>query len=346
MINSRNISLVHKIPADKPASFLSDRYLFVICKQKCAIFDVSNKAQPSHLSDIELTKDKSDTGTFFSGLLNGKAYFDIGYDCVDVFDLQDSRNPKHLGVINNFSLAKSCSLNKNLLLTLTNKTALYDMADPLRPAVVFDFEKRATDFLIAGNHLFMADPVYGIDAYDISNPTVPVKVANLKIDAARIFRSDDKTLIGDGKKYELYFLDISSSPNISLKSQVRLKGPMIFLENNYLFSRLGRTTPGDTIYGYRLQNLKPKQIFSTASSWVTNQVVNGPLLLLQGIKGYDGVSPLPNYTKQRYSIFEMKDEKVEPLGTIGLEGIFFSSIHILDKTIYIARPDGIYVYQV
>ena len=338
--------MVHKISADRPASFLSGGYLFVISKQMCSVFDLSNKAQPSHLSDIELTRDRSDTGTFFSGLLNGKAYFDIGYDGVDVFDLEDPRKPAHLGVINSFSMAKSCSIDKNLQLTRMNKTILYDMVDPIRPNAVFDFQKMATDFLVVGNYLLMTDPENGIDAYDISTPTAPMKVANLKIGAMRIFRHDDTTLITDGKNYEMCLLDIGNFPNISLISEVRLKGYLVNCENKFVFSRLGRTTPQDTIYGYHLDNLKPKQIVSIASSWVTNQVVNGQLLLLQGIKGYDGISPLPNYKTQRYSVFEMQAEKIKLTGTLDLEGIFFSSMHLLERTVYIARPNGIYIYQV
>ena len=107
-----------------------------------------------------------------------------------------------------------------------------------------------------------------------------------------------------------------------------------------------RTTRRDTIYGYRFHNdTKLKEIFSVPSAWVTNQITNGRILLLQGIKDYDGVSALPNYDTQRYSIYEMQDNKITPLGTIDREGIFFSGIHLVDRIIYIARRNGIYIYE-
>jgi len=49
---------------------------------------------------------------------------------------------------------------------------------------------------------------------------------------------------------------------------------------------------------------------------------------------------------QRYSVLNIQDDNIIPIGNIEMDGLFFSSIHISDDVIYIARPDGIYIYKV
>jgi hypothetical protein len=73
---------------------------------------------------------------------------------------------------------------------------------------------------------------------------------------------------------------------------------------------------------------------------------NENLLVFMGIKDWDGVSAISNYTSSFYKVFNVQSDTVTHVDDIELDGVWFSSIALLDTIIYIARSDGIYIYEV
>jgi len=345
MTKTNKILPIHKIEADRAASYIAGNHLFIISGRKCTIFEISQSLKPRQISEIELRIASSGYGSGLLGMLNGMAYFSIDYR-IDVYDLRDVKKPHFLGASNRLLIGEPIFYANKFLITRTITTIIYDLQNPIKPTVAFDFSKSAA-ILVIGNHLLLADQISGLEIYDIDNPSNPQKVGFLNIRVNSLYRIDESTVLAEGEDYALYVIDVSNPENISLKSKIHLKGPLILCVNDYLFSRRGRATPDDTLFGFRLKKgRKAKNIFSCDASWLINYLASDKLLLLQGIKDYDGVSNLPNFNTLRYSVLNIQDDNIIPIGNIEMDGLFFSSIHILDDVIYIARPDGIYIYKV
>lgn len=331
--------------------YTTDSHLISVCPQGNYLYNISDRAKPHLLSEFFLSKDKNDHANILMGYVNKKAYFNIGYSGVEVIDFQDENKPVRLGRMSDLLVGGRWEFYADqYLITNPKISVIYDISSLTAPKTIYKFDEEIIDFVLTQNYLMCALLNGGIKMFDITHPSSPRQISSFNINAVKLVAKDSKIVIAEGTDNVIYALDISDPANITIITKIEIPGPIatnsLIGKDDFLFIRFMRKMAGDTTYAYNLSNVKkPRKIFQFESSGMPLYTANEKLLVFMGIKGWDGVQPISNYTKSFYKIFRVRAEKVAHIDDIELDGVWFSSIALLDTTIYIARSDGIYIYE-
>jgi hypothetical protein len=349
--NRAEIKLVNKMNVPKARLYLFDSYLILMCPQENYLYDISDKAKPQLLNEFSLSKDKDDYANIFLGFKNNKAYFNIGYSGVEVIDFQDVNKPTSLGRMSDLLIGGRWEFfGDKYLITNPKIPVIYDLASLTDPKTLCKFDIEMLDFVIIQKYLICATLNSDIKIYDISQPSSPRQVSSYGINVVKLVAKDSKLVFAEGRDDIVYVLDISDPAHITIITKIEIPGPIatnsLICKDDFLFIRFMRKMVGDATYAFDIRNIiKPQRIFSYKSTGIPLYTANDKLLVFMGIKGWDGIQPLANYTTSNYKFFSVKSDKVAHIGDIEHEGIWFSSIVATENIVYIARAEGIYVYE-
>jgi hypothetical protein len=209
-----------------------------------------------------------------------------------------------------------------------------------------------SDFILAQNFLCGVILKEGIKVYDISDPSQPRQVSSLNLNILRLVTVSPKSIVAEGADGVVYILDLSNLPAIGILSQFEIPGPIaagsLTCKNDLLLVRFMRRVVADTTYAFDITDLRrPKKIFNYKSKGIPFFSFNEKLLVFMGIKGWDGSSNATgNFDTNIYEIFAISDRSIKHVDDIQLKGVWLSSVLALDRFVYIAREDAIYIYEV
>lgn len=343
------IEEIFKINVPKAILYISENNLFALTPQENYWFDITNKRSPQLISNFSLNR--ADYINSLVGVVNKKGYFSIGYSGLEVVDFQNEKNPQSLGFIKDIGIgSKTKFYESQYLITNLKKPTVYRITSPTEFSEVFQFSDGMFDFLILKNYLCAMLLNEGIRIYDIVEPTYPRLVFSLNINIVKLLTNNSGTILVQGADDAIYVLDVSNLPNITIIAKIKIPGPIaadsLICKDDFLFVRFMRKMVGDTTWAFNIRNpKKPKKLLSFNSKGMPLYTANDKVLVFMGIKDWDGVSAISKYTTSFYKVFRVRRDKVTHIDDIELDGVWFSSILLLDSVIYIARTDGIYVYE-
>ena len=177
-------------------------------------------------------------------------------------------------------------------------------------------------------------------------------MSSLNLNILRLVTVNPRSIVAEGADGVIYILDISNLPTIEILSQFEIPGPIaagsLTCKDDLLFVRFMRKVVADTTYAFDISDLKkPKRIFNYKSKGIPFYSFNEKLLVFMGIKGWDGSrNATGNYDTNIYEIFAISDRSIEHVDDIQLKGIWLSSVLALDRFVYVAREDAVYIYEV
>lgn len=346
-----HIEQVLKIDLPKAILTLSGESLFALTPSENCLFDISNKRAPNLVSKFTLHHDEY-VSTFL-GFSNKKAFFSIGYSGIEAVDFKNESMPSSCGLVKGVLIgARSAFYDDSYFITNPKIPRIYQIASPTEFNTVFEFSEWMSDFVVAQNYLCGVILKEGIRVYDISDPSQPHLISSLNLDILRLVKVGPKSVVAEGANGVIYFLDISNLPAIEILSQFKIPGPIaagsLISKDNLLFVRFMRKVVADTTYAFDITDLKkPKRIFNYKSKGIPFYSFNEKLLVFMGIKGWDGSgNATGHFDTNIYEIFAISDRSIKHVDDIQLKGIWLSSVLALDRFVYIAREDAIYIYDV
>lgn len=344
-----SIKLVEKLPFPKATLYVREPYLFILGVPENALYDISERLHPRLLSKFGLRRDEGGYVNTLLGFSNKRAYFQIGYLGMEVVDFKNEQVPESMGIINNIELkyGKCDFLGKYLITT----TAIYDIYDPGRPFKVGEFGNiEITDFVLIDSHVIAASRNKGVIVFDLSSPSTPSVMSSINIEAHRISKLSQETMVAEASHNDdIYIIDVSQPQQIAVLSTIRWRSPkisrsLICIKKMIMFQSLAQK-PGDTLYIFSVENPKrPSQSHSISTSGVICYAAYGNYVLLRAIKDWDGIGPVSKWT-QLVRILRIAPDSIETIGEIEFEESFLLGISLLEDSFYLPRLDGIYVYR-
>jgi hypothetical protein len=335
----------------KASLYQFDNRLLAMSPLVNQLYDISQNNNPLLLSSFNLSTDINRYSSTFLGLINKKGYFSIGYN-IQVIDFINEREPVHIGIINDVLIGGRWEFFSDQYLITNIKTpVIYQIDLPSHMSVVYEFRHDISDFVLANNILICATLVDGIKVYDISQPSCPLLISSLSINAVKLEMKNSKYIFAEGADDIIYIIDVSNAAHVTITTKIEIRGTIasnsLLCKEDLLFVRFKRKTTGDTMQAFNMSNIiKPQKIFEFNGPNTPLYTANNNLLIFMGIKNWDGISPISNYTTSLYKIFRIGSDTIRHLDDIEIEGIWFSSITLSDNTLYIARQDDIIVYKV
>lgn len=343
------IEQVSKLPVQHAMLAESAEGLFVLTPKENYLYDIVDKRSPRLISTFNLNHD--DYANSLLGVRNKCAFFSIGYLGVEVIDFQNETKPISSGLIKVVIGPRCVFYGNGYLITNPKTPQIYRIESPIAFNSVFEFDEWFVDFVIVENYLCAMVENDGIKVYDISEPSRPQLVSSLNLKIIRFVTVNARAVVAEGANSVIYILDLSNLPAIEILTKIKIPGPIaagsISCKDNLLFVRFMRWVVADTAYVYNITDLKkPKRLLAYKSKGVPFYTANEKLLVLMGIKGWDGRSSIGNLTENLYKIFAIDQKSITRVDDIQLSGIWFSNILALDRFVYLARPDGIHIYEV
>lgn len=260
--------------------------------------------------------------------------------------------PSSFGLAKVLTGIRSAFYDGRYFITNPKIPRIYRIASPTEFNTVFEFSEWMSDFILAQNYLCGVISKEGIKVYDISDPSQPRHISSLNLNILRLAKVNPRSIVAEGADGVIYILDISNLPAIRILSQFEIPGPIatgsLTCKDDLLFVRFTRKVVADTTYAFDISDLKsPKRIFNYKSKGVPFYSFNEKLLVLMGIKGWDGSSNATgHYDTNIYEIFAISGRSIKHVDDIQLKGVWLSSVLVLDRFVYIAREDAIYIYGV
>jgi hypothetical protein len=345
-----HIEQVSKIDLPKAMLTLLGERLFALTPSENCLFDISNKHTPILVSKFTLRRDEY-VNTFL-GFNNKIAYFSIGYSGIEAVDFKNESMPSSFGLANVLTGIRSAFYDNRYFITNPKIPRIYQIASPTEFNTVFEFSEWMSDYVLAQNFLCGVILKEGIKVYDISDPSQPRHVSSLNLNILRLVTVSPKSIVAEGADGVVYILDLSNLPDIGILSQFEIPGPIaagsLTCKNDLLLVRFMRRVVADTTYAFDITDLRrPKRIFNYKSKGIPFFSFNEKLLVFMGIKGWDGSSNATgNYDTNIYEIFAISDRSIKHVDDIQLKGVWLSSVLALDRFVYLAREDAIYIYEV
>jgi hypothetical protein len=141
------------------------------------VVDISNPVSPTSVATVVLT------GSVTPPDIQGKyAYFGSNSATFNVYDVSDPRNPRSVGSLGGFSSIYKVKVMGRYAYVLDNLSVrVVDISNPASPSLVSTVTTDATlqlnDLEIDGRYLYVSKHTEGIDVYDVSVPSTPVKIS-------------------------------------------------------------------------------------------------------------------------------------------------------------------------
>jgi hypothetical protein len=147
------------------------------------IMDISNPAQPLHLSTTHCQYPDEVWLASEAEIQNGYAYLTDGFEGLLIIDISDPTNPQKVSQVNGLGgIAQSLALADKFAYVATQDSgiSLIDISNPLTPELVATFStgyKDTTSIELDDDYVYVGTYNTGLHVMDVSTPLSPREVA-------------------------------------------------------------------------------------------------------------------------------------------------------------------------
>jgi hypothetical protein len=312
----------------------------IVSENRAYFLNLKEPDKPEFISSSRLQRDTM-YATQFLGYFKNYALFGIGYDGIEVIDINDILSPKSVGLIKDLGSPRKIIFHENLCIT---GKGVFDVADLLRPRSLHEFDDPAYDFHVVGKYLIYATSgkirvmkLQELDESDVDSTFTHDFLHGL----SRIEYIDDKYLLAASDGIGIIELS-SDGGGVSLKTLIHIEvTPDYFVKaGDFVFTR---TIPywGNNLLAFDMREpSRPKLMYVLDTKAMWYFAANEKYVVYKGGEGTD-----PRSQELLLTVLSNHcDSSPEFIDSIKLEPS--SDFFLVDNVIYVFTQQGLKLYKI